>query len=122
MDINEKVLEVKNRIKELTKSFPYTDYEINMLTICYIAIAAIDNDITDILDYVFGKCCILFNDGRFSKFLNQYYEDSKNAFDFYQEPSFTSDKLALNDFIVISVSPIRPMFDIFEGLLHEIIK
>ena len=61
MDINEKIEEVIKRTKELTKHFLYTDKEIYILALCYIAIASIDNDITDLLDEVFSKVYIFFN-------------------------------------------------------------
>lgn len=120
MDINAKIREVKTRIIELTKHFPYTEFEINMLTISYIAIASIDNDITDILDMTLAKCYVLFNDGRFNKLLHQYYEDYRLSFDIYQEPTFTNKEVSQNDFIVISSFPIRSTFDIIEALLHEL--
>jgi len=70
MDINKKIREVKERVKDLTKHFPYNTFEINMLTICYLAISSIDNDITDILDETLSRIFILFNYGGFDDFLN----------------------------------------------------
>lgn len=69
MGINEKIKEVRDRIKYLSQHFPYTEDEINILTLCYIAIAAIDNDITDLLDELFSRVFILFNNGQFNEAL-----------------------------------------------------
>lgn len=71
MDINAKIEEIRTRVKDLTSHFPYTEFEINFLTICYIAIASIDNDITDMLDEVFSKVFILFDRGQFKKVLKK---------------------------------------------------
>ena len=71
MDINEKIKEVIKRTKELTKHFPYTDKEIYILALCYIAIASIDNDITDLLDEVFSKVYIFFNNKKANKFIKE---------------------------------------------------
>lgn len=71
MDINLKIKEVKERLTLLTKHFPYTEEQINIFTICYIAIASIDNDITDLLDEVFSRVYILFNNGCFDNMLSK---------------------------------------------------
>ena len=71
MDINEKIKEVIKRTKELTKHFLYTDKEIYILALCYIAIASIDNDITDLLDEVFSKVYIFFNNKKANKFIKE---------------------------------------------------
>lgn len=69
MNINDKIKEIRKRIKELTKHFPYTEDEINILTLCYVAIASVDNDIIDLLDETFRRVFILFNNGQFNKAL-----------------------------------------------------
>ncbi|MDE5539302.1 MAG: hypothetical protein K2J20_02305 [Bacilli bacterium] len=82
MDINAKIKEIKQRIKDITSHFPYSDYEISLLTVCYIAIASIDNDIVDLLDEVLATTFILFNNGKFTELLRSLNENPNNSGDF----------------------------------------
>ncbi len=50
MDINMRIKEVKERVKTLTKHFPYEEYEINLITLAYIAITMLDPTIEDMID------------------------------------------------------------------------
>ena len=54
MNVNVLINSTKQKVKELTANFPYSEEEINLITICYIAISAIDSDIEDLLDDVYA--------------------------------------------------------------------
>lgn len=125
MDINLKIKEVKERLSELTKHFPYTEEQINIFTICYIAMAAIDNDITDLLDEVFSREYILFNNGSFDKVLKSIKAPYKKP-GFHLNPDFDlGDINNVCEFIGINLRKTRIFSKtvltlLFEYIMHEV--
>lgn len=124
MDINAKIKEVKERLTQLTKNFPYTEEQINIFTICYIAMASIDNDITDLLDEVFSRVYILFNNGNFDKLLTSlgYPLDCGG---FHKVPDFDLESKDTYEFININISKCiifsyPEMVLLFEYITHEL--
>jgi len=124
MNINEKIKEVKERITLLTKHFPYTEEQINIFTICYIAMASIDNDITDLLDEVFSRVYILFNNGEFDDILTEL-QAPLDAPGFHHNPDFDLNDIYNYEFIAIDLRKIRISSKIvfsllFEYIIHEV--
>lgn len=124
MDINNKIKEIKTRIKDITKNFPYTEYEINILTICYLTIASIDNDITDILDEVLSRIFILFNYGEFDEFLEYLGLDLEEGGGFVV-PGFDLTKKDNYEFIYININKTKEAGEFNIGylllyLIHEL--
>lgn len=60
MDINATIKEIKKRVTILTKHFPYTEYEINLITLAYIAFTMLDPTIDDMIDEVISNTFIFF--------------------------------------------------------------
>lgn len=124
MNINEKIKEVKERIILLTKQFPYTEEQINIFTICYLAMASIDNDITDLLDEVFSRVYILFNNGEFDEILTEL-QAPLDAPGFHHSPDFDLSDISDYEFIGIDIRKTRifskTVFSLlFEYIMHEV--
>ena len=58
--INTKIAEIKTTIKEITKHFNYDEEVINILTIVYLSMIMLDDEIEDLLMEVLSKTYILF--------------------------------------------------------------
>lgn len=114
------IKQIKELIQKITKHFHYDDYIINILTICYIAIVSVDQDVSDILEEVLSTKYILENDGSFNRFLNKYYPDIDIFCDTYYEPSFNSENCNADDFIVLAIFEHFDICDIIEGFIHEL--
>lgn len=124
MNINEKIKEVKERIILLTKQFPYTEEQINIFTICYLAMASIDNDITDLLDEVFSRVYILFNNGGFDELLTSL-KAPLNSGGFHKTSDFDLKCKDNYEFIDININKTKIFSMIclpilFEYIIHEI--
>lgn len=124
MNINVKIKEVKERLTQLTKNFPYTEEQINIFTICYITMASIDNDITDLLDEVFSRVFILFNNGNFDKLLTKLGASIDNG-GFHKTPDFDLNCKDNYEYINININKTKIFGMIclpvlFEYIIHEI--
>ncbi|MDE5540116.1 MAG: hypothetical protein K2J20_06480 [Bacilli bacterium] len=120
MNINVRLEITKKRVQELTKHFPYTAWEINMLTIAYVAMSMLDFEITDLLDEAYSRIFILFNDGSFDKHFWKYDPDSLDYSACYMVPSFDNDRKYNDDFILINECDIHPIRFLFDQLMHEL--
>lgn len=102
VNINTRLKEIKNRIKNLTKHFNYSKEVINILTICYFAITTFDPEVEDILDEVLSTTYILVNSGEYTDMLEKDYPNLNLDLDTYVEPSFDNKRKYNNDFIIIT--------------------
>lgn len=126
MDANVKIAEIKSRIRNIVGIFPYTDFEIDILTIIYFAIASVDNDITDLLDEVLGRVFILFNHGEFNQILEMLKISPENLGG-YNIPGFDEYGKDNNEFIFINLPECSDnktlkmiINDLLESTIHEI--
>lgn len=126
MDINTTIIEVKKHLKNITSHFPYSEYELNIFTIIYIAMASIDNDIIDLLDETFTRVFILINPNYDNPNLElnqviQKYDENINLY--YAElipPTITNEKNYQNSFIVINLNKNKPLSDLLDSIIHEL--
>ena len=58
--INLKIAEIKETVRKITKHFSYTEEEINMLSIAYISMILLDDEIEDLLMETLNQTYILF--------------------------------------------------------------
>lgn len=125
MNINVLINSTKQKVKELTANFPYSEEEINLITICYIAISAIDSDIEDLLDDVLSRIFIAFNYGGltdlFKRELNSQVDDAGD----FSLDTFDLEKRDYYQFIAINVCNMRvfsaiSIMSLIRTLLHEI--
>ena len=125
--INKKIIEIKSTIKEITKHFNYTEKEINLLTISYLSIIMLDDEVEDLLMEVLSKTYILFTT---DTVLNTYQRLKQREI---AEPLFTrlkesssayfgyeiiKDKIISENLIIISLK--KEMYMIFDNLIHEL--
>ncbi len=123
--INERIKEIKSRIKNITAHFSYSDEIINILTLCYLAITTFDNEVEDILEEVLSTRYILVNSGEYDKMLKKYYPLVDIYLDTYMPPSFDDNRVYKNDFIIISNNNTNGLLsgntcNLLDSFIHEI--
>lgn len=124
MDINALIKDTKTKIKELTSHFPYSEWEINLLTICYIAISQVDIEVDDLLDEVLSRVFVVFNYGGLTDLLRELNSDANGNGDFSLD-TFDLEKRDYYQFIAIHVCNMRvfskiSITSLIGTLLHEI--
>lgn len=111
--------EASDIVKKLTKHFSYTDFQINLITICYTVMVNFDNDIQDIIEYVLATKYILFANANIRKELEKYFPDLKNG-DVYELPSFDDKRRYEDDFVVINEKAGSLLVNVLDALIHEL--
>lgn len=123
MDINEKITEIKLHIKNLVSHFPYTEEEINYLTIAYIAMIMLDESISDLIDEVLIKVYCLFTNLTVEEAHNIYFKYAskyKDIHGLYEGYFYEEGALLYEPCIIIgSFKRINPL-ERFDTLLHEL--
>lgn len=126
--MNELLTKIKSRVTSLTSHFNYDEDTLNILTLCYFAIASFDEEIQDILEMVLCSKYILVNDGSYDKMLKKHYPDVNCNTDNYIEPSFDNNERYNDDFIAIcdwrphsqKIKDNYCIRDVIDSFLHEI--
>lgn len=129
--INEKIAEIKTTIEEITEHFHYSKEVIDILTIAYLSIVMLDDEIEDLLMEALSKTYILFSsttiDEIYPKLLGKELSNetlillkkSRSAF----FGSFISkDKLISENLIIIGPSSFlyKTLGDVVHELKHAI--
>ena len=125
--INNKLAEIKITIKEITKHFHYTEEEINILTISYLSMIMLDDEIEDLLMEVLSTTYILFTNEPVEKiyqrllrkpleesFLFKLLNDNSTYFGYM----IKDNKLEHEHLIIIS--PADEIYQIFDNVTHEL--
>ncbi len=107
MDINVLISNTKTKVKELTKHFPYREYEINLLTICYIAISEVDHDIEGLPDEVLSHTFIVFNYGDLTNLLKSLLNSRINDSGDFSLDTFDLEKREHYQLIAINACNMR---------------
>lgn len=129
MNINAKLLEVKKRIKKITKHFPYTEENINYLTIVYMAFIMLDESISDFIDEVLNETYCLFTSLSLEEAYKKYIADEsigskcKESCAVFEGHYYDNGRLVYYPFIIISQEQAGQklkLVDIFDSLIHEL--
>lgn len=60
--INNKITEIKSIVKEITQHFAYTSEQINMITLAYLSMIMLDDEIEDLIMEALSKVKIIFTE------------------------------------------------------------
>ena len=125
--INNKIIEIKATIKEITNHFHYTEEEINILTISYLSMIMLDDEIEDLIMEVLSYTYILFTNEAVVKiyqkllrepleeeFLYKLTNDNSAYFG-----SFIKENQLENEQLII-IGPVDEFYQIFDNVTHEL--
>lgn len=125
--INNKLAEIKTNIKKITSHFHYTEEEINILTISYLSMIMLDDEIEDLLMEVLSTTYILFTNEPvvkiYQKIIREPLEESflcklLNDNSTYFGYMIKDNKLEHEHLIIIG--PFDELYQIFDNTTHEL--
>lgn len=125
--INTKIAETKTTIKEITKHFNYDEEVINILTIVYLSMIMLDDEIEDLLREALSKTYILFTSNPieeiyqkllgkklFRETLIQLKQTNSAYFG-----SFIVNEQLVNENLII-IGPSSSFYEKVEDVIHEL--
>lgn len=124
MNINEKIFEIKTKIKSLTKHFPYTEENINYLAIAYMSFIMLDESIEDLIDEVLTKVYCFFTSLSVDEACNCFIKNGgskyKDVHGLYEGYSYNNGELIYEPYIIIGSIQSISILEIFDTLIHEL--
>jgi len=130
MDINVKIKEVKERVKDLTSHFPYSEEDINYLTLAYMAFNMLDESMSDLIDEVLTKVYCLFTDMKLEDAYERFIDNSEAETCKFKDTCAIFDGYYYDDgilsnisYIIISSKPFGfsiSTMEIIDSLIHEL--
>ena len=125
--INLKIAEIKETVRKITKHFSYTEEEINMLSIAYISMILLDDEIEDLLMETLNQTYILFTNDTVLKMVEKLEQRKineplrsrlKKSMSTYLGLKIEQKKLE-NDHLIIISKP-KNLYFLFDALIHEL--
>lgn len=122
--INRKIEELKEDIKKVTEGYPYTNREINLLTIASLSMILLDDEIEDLILEVLRNTFIVFTKNNLKTVYNKLFP---NQLDWYKLKDNTAlyfgyflKKGKLKQDHIIIVVEEENIFYLFDNLIHEL--
>ena len=126
--MNNKISEIKGIVKKLTEPYHYTEEQINMITIVYLSMIMLDDEIEDLLMQVLRDTMIIFSnysvEQTYIKIVGSKVDKKLSSSLKYHRSTYFNYLVNKNGltgipFIIIPTNN-RELYDIIDSLIHEI--
>ena len=122
--INRKIEELKEDIKKVTEGYPYTNREINLLTIASLSMILLDDEIEDLVLEALRNNLVVFTKRDIKLVYHKLFPNQSDWYKLKENSAlylgyFLSNKKLAQDHIII-VPEEENIFFLFDNLIHEL--